>query len=176
MTPRNLFTRVMSVIQRLPAWKLWFCMVIVSVGMSEVISAAMGWLLLGRVTADYLLTGLVASFLVASLVVAIILYASREINAAAQRLQIALEGGRTSVWESDLRTNQIWIDASWAAFLGMSPTETRTNAAELLKLVHPDDLAGVVATAVRAQKGEIANYVVEHRVRVANGGRVMAER
>jgi len=155
--------------RRLPAWKLWFGMVILSIGMSEVISAAMGWWLLGRVTADYLLTGLVASLLVASLVVAIILYALQEINVAAHRLQIALEGGRTSVWESDLRTKQIWLDASWAAFLGMSPAETRTNAADLLKLVHPDDLPGVIATAVRAQKGEIPNYVVEHRVRVANG-------
>ena len=169
MKLRYLFTRLMSVTQRLSVWQLWLGMVVLSIALSEVISAVMGWLLLGRVTVDYLITGLVASMLVASLVVAIVLYASEEINAAARRLQIALDGSQTSVWETDLRSDQIWIDASWAAFLGMPSAETRTSAAELLKLVHPDDLQGVIDAAVRTQKGEIASYVVEHRVRVANG-------
>ncbi|HEY5291796.1 MAG TPA: ABC transporter substrate binding protein, partial [Burkholderiales bacterium] len=31
------------------------------------------------------------------------------VNMAAQRLQIALEGSQISVWETDLRTNQIWL-------------------------------------------------------------------
>jgi diguanylate cyclase (GGDEF)-like protein/PAS domain S-box-containing protein len=159
----------MSAIQGLRAWQLWLLMVTLSIAMSELISAAMGWLLLGHVPADYLLTGLAASLLVASLVVAIVLYASEEIKVAARRLQIALEGTRTSVWESDLRTDQIWIDASWAAILGMSPGETRTNAADLLKLVHPDDRQGLIAAAVRAQKGEIDRYIAEYRVRNVSG-------
>jgi diguanylate cyclase (GGDEF)-like protein/PAS domain S-box-containing protein len=95
--------------------------------------------------------------------------AEAAINIAAQRLQIALEGSQISVWETDLRTNQIWLDASWAAFLGMPPAETRSNATELLQLVHPDDRQRITAVAVRAMKGEIASYAVEHRVRAANG-------
>ena len=91
------------------------------------------------------------------------------VNMAAQRLQIALEGSQISVWETDLRTNQIWLDAAWAAFLGMPPAETRSNAAELLKLVHPDDRQRITAAAVRAMKEEVASYAVEHRVRAANG-------
>ena len=89
---------------------------------------------------------------------------------AAQRLQIALEGAQISVWETDLRTNEIWLDAAWARFLGETPGETRTNAAQLLGHVHPDDRAHVVAAAVAIQKGEIENYAEEHRVRTAQGG------
>ena len=88
---------------------------------------------------------------------------------AKQRLEIALEGSQISVWEIDLRTNEIWFDAAWAAFLGMARAETRTTAAELLTLVHPDDRHSVAAAAVHAIKGKIASYAVEHRVRSANG-------
>ena len=95
--------------------------------------------------------------------------AEAAINMAAQRLQIALEGSQISVWETDLRTNQIWLDPAWAAFLGMPPAETRTNAVELLKLVHPDDAPGLTAAAVRVQKGETTTYATEHRVRSVNG-------
>jgi len=169
MTPRYLFTKLMSVTQGLSGWQLWFGMVALSIAMSELISAAMSWLLLGHVTVDYLITGLVASMLVASVVVAVILYLSDQINTAARRLQIALEGSRISVWEADLRTNEIWIDASWAAFLGVAPAETRVTAADLLKLVHPDDLQDAAAAAVRVREGDVTNYAAEHRVRAANG-------
>ena len=95
--------------------------------------------------------------------------AEAAVNMAAQRLQIALEGSQISVWETDLRTNQIWLDAAWTAFLGMPPGETRTNALELLQIVHPDDRHGISAAAVDTQKGKISSYAVEHRVRTADG-------
>ena len=159
----------MAAIQRLSVWQLWFGMVALSIAMSELISAMMSWLLLGRVTVDYLITGLVASMMVASLVVAIILYSMEQINVAAQRLQIALEGSQISIWETDLRTNRVWIDAAWAALLGLPPTTTHANAADLLKFVHPDDLASLAAAEKRVLEGEIAAYTVEYRVKAADG-------
>jgi diguanylate cyclase (GGDEF)-like protein/PAS domain S-box-containing protein len=96
-------------------------------------------------------------------------HAETAINLAAQRLQIALEGSQISVWETDLRTNQIWLDASWAAFLGMPRMDTRSNAIELLNVVHPDDHQAAIAAAVRVQKGEIASYSVEQRVKTTSG-------
>jgi diguanylate cyclase (GGDEF)-like protein/PAS domain S-box-containing protein len=52
----------------------------------------------------------------------------------------------------------------------MPPAETRSCAAALLKFVHPDDLHRVTAAATSIQKGETASVLIEHRVRVADGG------
>ena len=78
--------KLMSLLQRMPARQLWLIMVAASMAMSEVIVAAMEWWLLGRVTMDYLLTGIVTSVLVASLIVGVILQAS----AQARRLAATL--------------------------------------------------------------------------------------
>jgi len=95
--------------------------------------------------------------------------AEATIRMTAERLQIALEGSQISVWETDLRTNEVRLDAAWAAFLGAPPVETRTTFVELLKLVHPDDQQGTTAAAVEVQTGRIASFAVEHRVKAANG-------
>ena len=95
--------------------------------------------------------------------------AEAAVNTAALRLQIALEGSQISVWEADLRTKQVWLDAAWAAILGMAPAEMRMPIAELRALIHPDDRQRVTAATVRAVKGEIPSYAVELRVRAASG-------
>ncbi|MDP1903059.1 MAG: EAL domain-containing protein [Pseudomonadota bacterium] len=55
------------------SWKHWIAVVALSVAATEVIVATMSWLLLGRIAPDYLLTGMVASLLVASLVSTLLL-------------------------------------------------------------------------------------------------------
>ncbi len=95
--------------------------------------------------------------------------AQAAVDNAKQRLEIALEGSHISVWETDLRSNEVWLDAGWAVFLGKPRTETRTTAAELLAIVHPDDRQAITAVGIQAMKGEIPSYAVEHRVRSAGG-------
>jgi len=95
--------------------------------------------------------------------------AQAAVDSAKQRLEIALEGSQISVWESDLRSNEIWLDAGWAVFLGKPRAETRTTAAELLTIVHPDDRQSISNVAVQAMKGEIRGYAVEHRVKSGGG-------
>jgi diguanylate cyclase (GGDEF)-like protein/PAS domain S-box-containing protein len=95
--------------------------------------------------------------------------AEASINLAAQRLQIALAGSQISVWELDIRTNEVWLDAGWANILGNPAVETRTTFTELLALVHPEDRESIKVNSVLSLKGEIENYVVEHRVMSANG-------
>jgi len=60
-------------LQDIKAWQLKFYSVLFSILMAEVIVASMGILLKGYVPVDYLLTGLVASFFVAFLVITILL-------------------------------------------------------------------------------------------------------
>ena len=95
--------------------------------------------------------------------------AEAAINKSAQRLQIALEGSQISVWETDLRTGEVWLDAAWATYLGNPTAETRTTSAELMTLVHPEDRRGVAAAAVQAMRGEVSSYAIDHRVKSANG-------
>ena len=89
--------KILRFVQKLKVWRLWLLSVALAILITEVVVSAMGLLLLGEVTADYLLTGLVASFLAASLVAALILYFVRELkrlNESLQR-QVTLEVARS---------------------------------------------------------------------------------
>ena len=83
---------------------------------------------------------------------------------ARKRMEIALEGSQISVWETDLRSNEIWLDGNWAVFLGGPRAETRTTARDLLTRVHPEDRQAIQTAAVQVMKGEIPSYAIEHRV------------
>jgi PAS domain S-box-containing protein len=95
--------------------------------------------------------------------------AQAAIDNAKQRVEIALEGSQISVWETDLRSNEIWLDSGWSVFLGKPRAETRTTAAELLTIAHPDDRHAIAAAAVQTMKGEISSYAIEHRIMSASG-------
>ncbi len=87
-----------------------------------------------------------------------------------QRLEIALEGSGTSIWEADLRTSEVWLDSAWAEFLGHeSKAETHTTLTALLTQVHPDDRAIVTQALRKALKGETPAYLADHRVRSVSG-------
>ena len=73
-------TDPISLLRHLKVWRLWLLSVVLSVTLTEAVVSVMELLLKGEVTADYLLTGLVASLLVASLVVALVLYFLGHIN------------------------------------------------------------------------------------------------
>lgn len=95
--------------------------------------------------------------------------AEAAISKASQRLQIALEGSQISVWELDTSTNEVWLDASWAKYLGNPPAESHIAFTKLLDMVHPEDRKSIIDSSVQCLKGEIDRYVVEHRVMSANG-------
>ena len=85
------------------------------------------------------------------------------------RLEMALEGSQVSVWESDLRSNEVWLDPSWAVYLGKPRAETRTTSRELPMIAHPDDRQPIAETAVQFMKDEISSYAIEHRVKSESG-------
>lgn len=64
----------LSELERLKKSQLWFLAVMISILLTEMIVSAMEVLLMGKVTADYLLTGLVASGFVATLVVGMMVF------------------------------------------------------------------------------------------------------
>lgn len=82
---------------RMPLWKLWLLMIIVSLGLTEITVSAMEMLLLGRITYDYLLTGLVAATLAASLVLGIVLFLISDIR----RINSSLATSKTELRRSN---------------------------------------------------------------------------
>jgi diguanylate cyclase (GGDEF)-like protein/PAS domain S-box-containing protein len=93
----------------------------------------------------------------------------RELTAAKQRLELALEGSRASLWDTDLKCGQVYLSEGWAEFLGLPRAPTATTVNALKEGVHAEDLARVVAVQMAVVKGERDDYVEEHRYRAADG-------
>jgi PAS domain S-box-containing protein len=88
--------------------------------------------------------------------------------ATAGRLQAAIDAGGLGLWELDLATERIHIDAMMAAMLGMKPVPVVLERGALAALIHPDDAARTHAVLDAAlAKGGI--YADECRMRLPNG-------
>jgi len=93
----------------------------------------------------------------------------RALGEAKERLQLALEGSSAALWDTDLRSGEVFLSEAWAEMLGLPRAVTRTTVAELSMIVHPEDLARVARMQLDAMKGSSAGYAEEHRVRTPAG-------
>jgi len=96
--------------------------------------------------------------------------AERALTEARDRLQLALEGSSASLWDTDLRSNEIFVSEGPAGVLGEPLGDTRATVDVFKLVVHPEDLPRVERESMRAVKGTIDEYALEHRVRSATGG------
>ena len=95
--------------------------------------------------------------------------AERALGEAKKRLQLALEGSSASLWDTDMRTGEVYLSEGWAEFLGQPRAKTRSTVGALMEMVHPEDLPRVARESMQAVKGEREEYVGEHRVRTPSG-------
>jgi diguanylate cyclase (GGDEF)-like protein/PAS domain S-box-containing protein len=93
----------------------------------------------------------------------------RELRAARQRLEMALEGSSAALWDADLPTGSVYLSEAWAALTGASQGATFTTVQELLAMMHPDDIEPTRSAFIEAMKGLRPAYAVEHRVRAGDG-------
>ena len=93
----------------------------------------------------------------------------RELAAAKQRLELALEGSNASLWDTDLRTGKVYLSEGWAEFVGRPREPTATTVEALMRGVHDQDLPRAVKLSMDAVKGEQDSYVEEHRYQAASG-------
>jgi len=93
----------------------------------------------------------------------------RELAAAKERLELALEGSNASLWDTDLRSGTVYLSEGWAEFLGKPRAPTATTLEALMQGVHPHDLPRLVKLSTDTLKGELADYAEEHRYRAADG-------
>ena len=95
--------------------------------------------------------------------------AQDELRMSKQRLELALEGSGTVLWDTDLTTRAVLLNAAWSEMLGGPGVETRTTVDALMKLIHPDDLQASVAASMETVQGKRQAYSHEHRVRTNDG-------
>jgi PAS domain S-box-containing protein len=94
---------------------------------------------------------------------------SRATALAHERLALALEASRVSIWETDLAAGTVVLSEGWAEMLGETPGRTHTTLKALVGLTHPEDLEEVTRLSMEAVKGLRAEYSEEHRVRARTG-------
>jgi diguanylate cyclase (GGDEF)-like protein/PAS domain S-box-containing protein len=95
--------------------------------------------------------------------------AEQDLAYAKDRLQLALEGSGASLWDTDLRTGNVYLSEGWAEFLGRPRAPTATTMQALMAGVHPDDLSRAVELSVQVVKGQRADYAEEHRFQASDG-------
>jgi PAS domain S-box-containing protein len=77
----------------------------------------------------------------------------RDLRATKQRLDLALEGTGTGVWERDLESGEMHWDETTGRLLGLETAGTGTEAT-LLDHVHPDDRSRIAAARAAAVDGD----------------------
>jgi diguanylate cyclase (GGDEF)-like protein len=93
----------------------------------------------------------------------------RQLEKSEERLALALEGARLALWDLDARTGKVWLDSQWGQMLEAGSAPTQTTSQELLRMLHPDDVAPLRQHLAEVLQGNAAHYDIEHRVRKPSG-------
>jgi PAS domain S-box-containing protein len=86
-----------------------------------------------------------------------------------RRLEMAIEGADLGLWDWNLGTGSVVYNEKFAGMLGYSSTEIGPSVAGWERLVHPDDLPGVVARLDDHLEDRTPVYEAEFRMRAKSG-------
>jgi diguanylate cyclase (GGDEF)-like protein/PAS domain S-box-containing protein len=146
----------------LKVWQLWLLSVILSVLLTEAVVSVMGLLLKGEITPDYLLTGLVASCLVATLIVTMLSYFIEKLTESQQQLYAIIEAEPECV--KLLAPDGTLLQINRAG-LDMIEADSPDQAVSLQipQLILPEYRSAFTALAERVFAGESGNLKFELR-------------
>jgi len=82
-----------------------------------------------------------------------------------QRLSIALKGGKSGIWDWNLKTGAVFADPNYYTLAGYEPYEFSPEYKEFLKKVHPDDINTVKERVKSCLDGKTDDLVAEFRFR-----------
>ncbi len=86
-----------------------------------------------------------------------------------ERLQLALWGSDSGMWDWNLVTNEVYLSPEYSALLGYEAGELQPNAIALSELIHPDDLPGLTEK-IKAYFARSENTcAVEYRMLAKSG-------
>jgi diguanylate cyclase (GGDEF)-like protein/PAS domain S-box-containing protein len=89
--------------------------------------------------------------------------------AAKERLQIAIECARLTVWDAEVESGEVYLSEGWARMRGEEPRPVRMAAAAYMELVHPEDRDEVNRVAWETVKGDRNYYDQEYRLQTVDG-------
>lgn len=170
--PSNYLLRFLVKLSHL---QLWFLSLLVSVVMSETMVVVIETLLKGEVTYDFLLTGLLTSFLVASIITAGLIYLLSHqkqtedvLLESKEQLQHAQRVAHVGSWQLDITSNKlIWSDEIYRIF-EIDPVTFGTSYEAFLAVVHPEDRGRVDRAYAQSVKNHTP-YDIEHRLLLSDG-------
>jgi diguanylate cyclase (GGDEF)-like protein/PAS domain S-box-containing protein len=178
---QSLSSRLVSLCEGLRGWRLWFLFSLATVFAAELIVSAMGLLLKGEVTHDYLLTGLVTASCVAPVSLALLTRLLEDYRRVKERalaseglqtlknLQLSLDAARMVFWELDLKHKTLSFDDSRIHWLGLTPSPDLHSLDGLLKRVHMDDRATLLASIGARTTSSADEVGQEYRFLQADG-------
>jgi PAS domain S-box-containing protein len=95
--------------------------------------------------------------------------AEEELVESEERLNLALEGARLGIWDTNMVTGEEYFSRHWAEMLGYSLEELGTTVATWESLVHPDDRDRAWEAAKEHLEGKKPYYQTEFRMRCKDG-------
>ena len=90
--------------------------------------------------------------------------AERALHKNELRLRLALQGSTDAPWDWDLVTGELYYSDRWWDMLGYRPGEIAADNDTWRRLMHPDDLAGVIGFMGALLDGPRQSYSVEFRL------------
>jgi PAS domain S-box-containing protein len=89
---------------------------------------------------------------------------SKELKERNERYSLAVQAGHVGVWDWDLDTNRIEMDANLQEMLGYQSDELGDHIDQWYQLIHPDDLGHFLEATRECIVGESDSLHVEHRM------------
>ena len=93
----------------------------------------------------------------------------KELELSKEQLEMVLKGADLGTWDWNFQTGEVKFNKRWAEMLGYTLDEIDPHLRSWEKLVHPDDMPGVMETLEAHLNGKIQGYETEHRLRHKSG-------
>ncbi|SPP63782.1 PAS domain S-box protein [Nitrospira lenta] len=95
--------------------------------------------------------------------------ATTALRESQQRLDLAVQGSQTGIWDWEIRTNQVYFSPIWKRQLGYDAHELQGRFEEWRDHLHPDDRTRALATVESYLAGQASGFELECRLRHKDG-------
>ncbi|MDK2846684.1 MAG: hypothetical protein PWP34_37 [Desulfuromonadales bacterium] len=94
---------------------------------------------------------------------------SRDLQTSEERLRLALKASHLGLYDLNLQTGQIIVNAEYALMLGYDPEGFRETNADMIARTHPEDRSAVLGTFKDYLSGKTEEFCLEFRQRTCCG-------
>jgi signal transduction histidine kinase/DNA-binding response OmpR family regulator len=95
--------------------------------------------------------------------------ATAQLKASQQRLTLALDASQLGLWEYEPATGALQLWGRWAGLLGLPGNAVLRDAADVQRLLPPEDAQRLRAATRDLFKGKVPRLAIEHRMHTLQG-------